>query len=97
MSDTIVCHGCGVAVPVPDDYARNKMQCPECGVMCPVPPRPPAKKKAVKSAPAEDAALFEDDAPGRADCAADRLFRGADPRRQGRGILPSLRRSGPHP
>ena len=64
MSDTIVCHGCGVAVPVPDDYARNKMQCPECGVMCPVPPRSPTKKKTAERPPAEDAALFAaDDAP----------------------------------
>ena len=63
MSDTIVCHGCGATVPVPDDYARNKMQCPECGVMCPVPPGRPTKKKVAERAPAEEAVLFEDDAP----------------------------------
>lgn len=63
MSDTLVCQGCGAAVPVPDDYARNKMQCPECGVMCPVPPRSSAKKKPAERARAEDAALFDDDSP----------------------------------
>jgi predicted RNA-binding Zn-ribbon protein involved in translation (DUF1610 family) len=54
MSFAIVCHGCGANVQVPENHARNKMQCPECGVYCPVPPRPAPKKKADK--PAEDAA-----------------------------------------
>ena len=63
MSFAIVCHGCGAKVAVPDDYARNKMQCPECGVMCQVPPRPAAKKKAEARPPAKEPAHFEDDEP----------------------------------
>ncbi len=63
MSFAIVCHGCGVPLNIPDDYPRNKMQCPECGVMCQVPPRPTAKKKAEPKKPAEDAPRFEDDEP----------------------------------
>ena len=62
MSNAIICNGCGAKLAVPDDYARNKMQCPECGVMCPVPPRSAAKKKIEERPPAEDPALF-DDAP----------------------------------
>ncbi len=67
MRTAIVCHGCGARLTVPDDYPRNKMQCPECGVMCPVPPRPAPKKKAEERKPAEDAALFDDEpaAPAR--------------------------------
>ena len=67
MSTAIVCHGCGARLTVPDDYPRNKMQCPECGVMCPVPPRPVPTKKAEERKPAEDAALFDDEpaAPAR--------------------------------
>jgi hypothetical protein len=63
MSMAIVCHGCGAPLNVPEDYSRNKMQCPECGVMCPLPPRPPAKKKPMERPPAEEAVRFEDDAP----------------------------------
>jgi DNA-directed RNA polymerase subunit M/transcription elongation factor TFIIS len=63
MSFAIVCHGCGAKLTVPDDYPRNKMQCPECGVMCQVPPRPAGKRKAQERKPAEEAARFEDDEP----------------------------------
>jgi hypothetical protein len=37
MSATVICHGCGQGVEVPDGYRRNKIQCPECGVICPIP------------------------------------------------------------
>jgi hypothetical protein len=36
MSERVVCQGCGQRIAVPDDYRRNKMQCPECGVITPV-------------------------------------------------------------
>lgn len=112
MSDTIVCHGCGAAVPVPDDYARNKMQCPECGVMCPVPPGRSAKKKVAERAPAEEAALFEDDAPpptttysdapipagkGVATCPACGELVRVPSRKRGRGECPACHADWPAP
>jgi hypothetical protein len=36
MSGRIVCQGCGQRINLPDDYRRNKIQCPECGVITPV-------------------------------------------------------------
>lgn len=33
MSERIICQGCGQRIGVPDDYRRNKIQCPECGVI----------------------------------------------------------------
>jgi DNA-directed RNA polymerase subunit RPC12/RpoP len=36
MSERIICQGCGQRITVPDDYRRNKIQCPECGVITPV-------------------------------------------------------------
>lgn len=59
----IVCHGCGASLTVPDDYLRNKMQCPACGVMCQILTRPAVKKQAEERPPAEDAAGFADDEP----------------------------------
>jgi DNA-directed RNA polymerase subunit M/transcription elongation factor TFIIS len=63
MSEPIVCNGCGGRLTVPDDYARNKMQCPECGVMCVIPPRTAAKKKAAVPQPAEEPRFEEDEEP----------------------------------
>jgi DNA-directed RNA polymerase subunit M/transcription elongation factor TFIIS len=63
MSFDIVCHSCGAKLPIPDDYPRNKMQCPECGVFCPVPPRPVENKKADARQPAPDAARFDNEEP----------------------------------
>ena len=80
MSDSIICNGCGARLTVPDDYTRNKMQCPECGVMCVIPPRTAAKKKAVVSQPAEEP-RFEDDEP-----AAPTTFAKA-PAPAGKGLL----------
>jgi hypothetical protein len=37
MSATVLCTGCGLQVPVPPDYTRPKLRCPECGVLCDVP------------------------------------------------------------
>src|SRR5919108_614621 len=37
MSAAVICQGCGQPVAVPEDYRRNKIQCPACGVICPVP------------------------------------------------------------
>ena len=62
MSDPIVCNGCGGRLTIPDDYARNKMQCPDCGVMCVIPPRAAAKKKA-PAPPSAEEPRFEDDEP----------------------------------
>ncbi len=71
MGASIICNGCGARLTIPDDYPRNKMQCPECGVMCPVSPRPALKtpasesrpaanSPASESRPAEEAAIIED-------------------------------------
>jgi hypothetical protein len=62
MSVPIVCNGCGGRLTVPDDYARNKMQCPECGVMCVIPPGTAAKKQAAISQPVEEP-RFDDEEP----------------------------------
>jgi DNA-directed RNA polymerase subunit M/transcription elongation factor TFIIS len=62
MSVPIVCNGCGGRLTVPDDYARNKMQCPDCGVMCVIPPRTAAKKQAAVSQPVEEP-RFDDEEP----------------------------------
>lgn len=45
MNERVICHGCGQRIEVPDDYRRNKIQCPECGVISPVVPaaRKPAE------------------------------------------------------
>ncbi len=80
MSVPIVCNGCGGRVVVPEDYARNKMQCPECGVMCVIPPRTTAKKKAPEALPAEEPHI-EDDEP-----AAQTTFAEA-PAPSGKGLL----------
>src|SRR5579885_3468106 len=37
MSATLLCHGCGQQVAVPEGHTRPKMRCPECGVICDVP------------------------------------------------------------
>jgi hypothetical protein len=64
MARSVVCHGCGQRLDVPDDFARNKMQCPECGVFCPVPAGPaPAKKKAKALAEPEEEPRFDADDP----------------------------------
>jgi hypothetical protein len=56
MSASTICHGCGLPLHVPEDYARSKMRCPECGVMCEVPPpearKPVERKAAGRAAPA---------------------------------------------
>jgi DNA-directed RNA polymerase subunit M/transcription elongation factor TFIIS len=63
MSFANVCHGCGARLTVPDDYPRNKMQCPACGVFCQIEPRPAAKNKAAERQAAEDADRSEEDEP----------------------------------
>ena len=55
MSVSIICHGCGKRFPVGDDYARNKIRCPDCGVICAV-PSSAGKGAAAKPRPAEAAA-----------------------------------------
>ena len=62
MSEPIVCNGCGSRLTVPDDYARNKIQCSDCGVMCVIPPRSAAKKKVEAGQPVDEP-RFEDDEP----------------------------------
>jgi ssDNA-binding Zn-finger/Zn-ribbon topoisomerase 1 len=62
MSVPIVCNGCGGRLAVPEDYARNKMQCPECGVMCVIPPQTAAKKKA-PAPPSAEEPRFEEEEP----------------------------------
>ena len=68
MGTAVVCHGCGQPVEVPEDYRRNKIQCPSCGVICPV--AAPAAKKGAAAAPRrastpsyEEPNWFADDAP----------------------------------
>jgi hypothetical protein len=69
MSAAVVCHGCGQPVDVPEDYRRNKIQCPSCGVICPV--TAPAAKKGAAAAPPRRASApsyeepnwFADDKP----------------------------------
>jgi ssDNA-binding Zn-finger/Zn-ribbon topoisomerase 1 len=80
MSLPIVCNGCGGRLTVPDDYARNKMQCPECGVMCVIPPRTAAKKKA-PAPPSAEEPRFEEDEP-----AAPTTFTEA-PAPSGKGLI----------
>jgi hypothetical protein len=64
MGRAVVCHGCGKRLDVPDDYGRNKMQCPECGVYCPVPAGPaPEKKKTRAKAEAEEEPRIDVDEP----------------------------------
>jgi hypothetical protein len=65
MGRAVVCHGCGNRIDVPDDFARNKMQCPACGVYCEVPPGPPAVKK-VKRQAEEEPRIDADDVPSSA-------------------------------
>ena len=65
MSVPIICDGCGGRLAVPEDYARNKMQCPHCGVMCVIPPRSAAKKKAVVSQPVEEPRFDDDEEPAK--------------------------------
>jgi hypothetical protein len=36
MGEQIICHGCGQRIELPEEYRRNKIQCPECGVITPV-------------------------------------------------------------
>jgi ribosomal protein L37E len=50
MSAAVLCEGCGQRVPIPDDYRRNKIQCPACGVIVPV----PAAARREDSAPAPE-------------------------------------------
>jgi hypothetical protein len=64
MNAAVICQGCGQPVAVPEDYRRNKIQCPACGVICPVPAgaRSDAPKKAAAPEPEpsyDD--LFEDE------------------------------------
>jgi hypothetical protein len=33
MTERVICQGCGQRITLPDDYRRNKIQCPECGVI----------------------------------------------------------------
>jgi hypothetical protein len=68
MSAAVVCHGCGQPIEVPEDYRRNKIQCPSCGVICPV--AAPAAKKGAAAAPSratpssyEEPNWFADDKP----------------------------------
>ncbi len=54
MSATVICHGCGQKITIPDDHLRNKIQCSGCGVFCPVPagatrPKPAAPSKSSHS------------------------------------------------
>src|SRR5436309_12510778 len=49
VSGSVICHGCGQTLPIPDGYERRKMRCPQCGVICELPDpgkappgRPPA-------------------------------------------------------
>jgi hypothetical protein len=37
MNASVLCHGCGQRVPVPEGHARPKIRCAACGVMCEVP------------------------------------------------------------
>jgi predicted RNA-binding Zn-ribbon protein involved in translation (DUF1610 family) len=65
---SVTCHGCGKQLPVPDGFARRKMQCPDCGVYCdvdlPAKKGSPAASKPVKQGPrqgkVDDEALFAD-------------------------------------
>jgi hypothetical protein len=70
MGAAVVCHGCGQPVEVPEDYRRNKIQCPSCGVICPVTAAPAAKKGAAAAPPRraptpayEEPNWFADDQP----------------------------------
>ncbi len=75
MGAAVVCHGCGQPVEVPEDYRRNKIQCPACGVICPV--TAPAAKKGAAAAPPRRAAApsyeepnwFADEPPAAAPAA----------------------------
>lgn len=62
MSGSVLCHGCGQSIDVPDSHTRNKIRCPYCGVICPVAAStqkgPPAKKK-----PAAEADVSWDEVP----------------------------------
>jgi hypothetical protein len=80
MSAAVICQGCGQPVPVPEDYRRNKIQCPACGVICLVPagarsdapkkpaaPEPePSYDEAFKDEPALEESAAEDTAPSPA-------------------------------
>jgi hypothetical protein len=75
MSTSVLCHGCGGRVAVPDDYSRARIRCPACGVLCDVPATAgkkaaPAARPAPRQAePAETAAaealLQDEPAPAR--------------------------------
>ena len=50
MARKVICPGCGHRQTLEDDFARNKVRCPECGVMCAVPGPSPEKSAAPKGA-----------------------------------------------
>jgi hypothetical protein len=63
MSVTVLCSGCGGRVPIPDDYTRARIRCPECGVMSDVPAaaqKPAGGDKSRRSPPAVTDAVAED-------------------------------------
>jgi DNA-directed RNA polymerase subunit M/transcription elongation factor TFIIS len=68
VSGSVICHGCGQTLQVPDDYERRKMRCPQCGVICDL-PEPGKAKPGRRPAPAPDAeaaaeeVLFAPDEP----------------------------------
>lgn len=50
MPFSVICHGCGKSLEVPDDYPRRKMRCVECGVICEI-PAPGKERTAASAAP----------------------------------------------
>jgi hypothetical protein len=56
MNDRIICQGCGQRFELPEDYRRNKIQCPECGVITPV---DSADRKSASASRREDDTPFD--------------------------------------
>jgi DNA-directed RNA polymerase subunit M/transcription elongation factor TFIIS len=64
VSGSVICHGCGHILEIPEDYERRKMRCPQCGVICELPDpgkAPPGRRPAPAPDPDDTAAelLFQ--------------------------------------